>query len=43
MDTVNLAKEDFASIFYEVINAKAASTENKYNAKHYFSPNTWII
>lgn len=29
MDTIDLAKEDIASIVYEVVNAKAASAENK--------------
>lgn len=29
MDTIDLAKEDIASIVYEVVNAKAASAENR--------------
>ena len=33
MDSINLAKEDIDSIVYEVVNAKAASAENK-NKKH---------
>ena len=29
MDTIDLSKEDIDSIVYEVVNAKAASAENK--------------
>ena len=29
MDTIDLSKEDIDSIVYEVVNSKAASTENK--------------
>ncbi len=29
MDSIDLAKEDIDSIVYEVVNAKAASAENK--------------